>query len=152
MPKFSDLSDKRTEDDLDKVDFSMPIILFSQTTKSVEGFNSLVNSIQNKIAPSTEFKYHDTICRQVANRIPNIQKFAKRFDVILFVSGAKSSNGKVLFEQCRSVNERAYLVSELTDIREEWFAGAESIGICGATSTPKWLMNNVFTYVKNLII
>ena len=90
-------------------------------------------------APAT-FEYFDTICRQVANRLPNIREFAARHDVIIFVCGLKSSNGKVLYEECRKVNAHSYMVDEPQSIDARWFEGATSVGICGATSTPKWLM------------
>lgn len=128
------------ENDLHKIDFNKPIILFSQTTKSIEGFNKLVEIIKTKITDNLHFEYHDTICRNVANRIPNIKEFASQFDVVLFVAGAKSSNGKVLFNECLSVNPRTYLVSSAEELNPEWLKDVESIGICGATSTPKWLM------------
>lgn len=133
------------ENDLSKIDFSRPIILFSQTTKSIEGFNQLVNTIKTKLSNTNNlhFEYHDTICRNVANRIPNIRHFASQFDIILFVAGAKSSNGKVLFNECLNVNPRTYLISSPDQLQNEWLEGAESVGICGATSTPKWLMEAV---------
>ena len=133
------------ENDLSKIDFSRPIILFSQTTKSIEGFNQLVNTIKEKLSTSEgiHFEYHDTICRNVANRIPDIKRFASQFDIILFVAGAKSSNGKVLFNECLSINPRTYLVSSPDELQSEWFNDIQSVGICGATSTPKWLMEAV---------
>lgn len=131
------------ENDLHKIDFNKPIILFSQTTKSIEGFNKLVEIIKTKITDNLHFEYHDTICRNVANRIPNIKEFASQFDVVLFVAGAKSSNGKVLFNECLSVNPRTYLVSSAEELNPEWLKDVESIGICGATSTPKWLMETI---------
>lgn len=159
------------ENDLSKIDFSRPIILFSQTTKSVEGFNNLVNTIKTRISnkatdltpntqPSTlnsqlnsgiHFEYHDTICRNVANRIPDIKKFATQFDVILFVAGAKSSNGKVLFNECLSVNPRTYLVSSADELNPDWLKNIESIGICGATSTPKWLMETIKQKINSIL-
>ncbi len=134
------------ENDLSKIDFSRPIILFSQTTKSIEGFNQLVNTIKETLSTHNNdihFEYHDTICRNVANRIPDIKHFASQFDVILFVAGAKSSNGKVLFNECLSVNPRTYLVSSADELNPEWFKDIKSVGICGATSTPKWLMEEI---------
>ena len=131
------------ENDLHKINFNQPIILFSQTTKSIEGFNKLVEIIKTKITDNLHFEYHDTICRNVANRIPNIKEFASQFDVVLFVAGAKSSNGKVLFNECLSVNPRTYLVSSAEELNPEWLKDVESIGICGATSTPKWLMETI---------
>ncbi|MBO5728853.1 MAG: 4-hydroxy-3-methylbut-2-enyl diphosphate reductase [Paludibacteraceae bacterium] len=141
------------ENDLSKIDFSRPIILFSQTTKSIEGFNQLVNTIKEKLSTSEgiHFEYHDTICRNVANRIPNIRHFASQFDIILFVAGAKSSNGKVLFNECLNVNPRTYLVSSPDELQTEWFNGIQSVGICGATSTPKWLMEAVKQKINSIL-
>ena len=141
------------ENDIHKIDFSRPIILFSQTTKSIEGFNNLVNTIKEKLSTqnSIHFEYHDTICRNVANRIPNIRQFASQFDVILFVAGAKSSNGKVLYEECRSVNPRTHLLSSPDELQTTWFEEAQSVGICGATSTPKWLMEAVKQKINSIL-
>lgn len=130
-------------DDLKAVDFARPVILFSQTTKSIDGLQSLVEEIKKRMQPGVHFEYHDTICRQVANRIPNIRRFASEYDTVLFVAGAKSSNGKVLLHECQAVNPHTYLVSSADEVRPEWFAGIQSVGICGATSTPKWLMEVV---------
>lgn len=127
-------------EEAEKLDFTRDTFLFSQTTKPLEGFRRVVEYITAHIQPPARFKFFDTICRQVANRLPNIRRFAARHDVILFVCGLKSSNGRVLYEACRQVNPRAYLVDDPDAIRPEWFAGAGSVGICGATSTPKWLM------------
>ena len=141
------------ENDLSKIDFSRPIILFSQTTKSIEGFNQLVNTIKEKLSTSEgiHFEYHDTICRNVANRIPNIRHFASQFDIILFVAGAKSSNGKVLFNECLNVNPRTYLVSSPDELQSNWFNDIQSVGICGATSTPKWLMEAVKQKINSIL-
>jgi 4-hydroxy-3-methylbut-2-enyl diphosphate reductase len=141
------------ENDLSKIDFSRPIILFSQTTKSIEGFNQLVNTIKEKLSTSEgiHFEYHDTICRNVANRIPDIKRFASQFDIILFVAGAKSSNGKVLFNECLSINPRTYLVSSPDELQSEWFNDIQSVGICGATSTPKWLMEAVKQKINSIL-
>jgi 4-hydroxy-3-methylbut-2-enyl diphosphate reductase len=141
------------KNDLSKIDFSRPIILFSQTTKSIEGFNQLVNTIKEKLSTSEgiHFEYHDTICRNVANRIPNIRHFASQFDIILFVAGAKSSNGKVLFNECLNVNPRTYLVSSPDELQSEWFNDIQSVGICGATSTPKWLMEAVKQKINSIL-
>ncbi len=128
---------------LDKIDFSRPIALYSQTTKPLEGFNAIIEEIRRRIQPGVGFCYFDTICRQVANRVGHLRGFAKDKDVVLFVAGTKSSNGKVLYNQCRDVNPRTYLVANETELRKEWFDGASSIGICGATSTPRWLMERV---------
>jgi 4-hydroxy-3-methylbut-2-enyl diphosphate reductase len=126
--------------DLDKIDFSKHIKMFSQTTKSIEGFNHIVEAICERVKPGCKFEYNDTICRQVANRIPKIVNFVAKHELVLFVSGKKSSNGKVLFDECRKVNPNIYMVSDLEDVDYTIFLGVKSVGICGATSTPKWLM------------
>ncbi len=123
-----------------RLDFTRPTALFSQTTKPLEGFQRIVDYLTAHITPPATFRYFDTICRQVANRLPNIRSFAARHDVVIFVCGLKSSNGRVLYEACRQENPKAHLVDKPEAIRPEWFDGAESVGICGATSTPKWLM------------
>lgn len=122
------------------LDFSRDIYLYSQTTKSLDEFHQIINYIQEHISPSATFRSFDTICRQVANRMPNISRFATRHDLILFVCGRKSSNGKVLFNECKSVNPNSHLIEGPEEISSEWLKGINSIGICGATSTPKWLM------------
>ena len=127
-------------DDLLKIDFSKDVKLFSQTTKSIEGFNQIVGEIKSRINPSSTFEYNDTICRQVANRIPKIIAFAAKHELILFVSGKKSSNGKVLFDECRKVNPNIVMISDLEELDYTIFGKVNSVGICGATSTPKWLM------------
>ncbi len=126
--------------EVSKLDFNRDIYLYSQTTKSLDEFHKIIEFIQSHISPSATFKSFDTICRQVANRMPNIAAFAARHDVVLFVSGRKSSNGKVLFNECKSVNPRSYQVENAGEICMEWFRDAATVGICGATSTPKWLM------------
>ncbi len=134
-------------DEVDKIDLSKDVRLYSQTTKSLDEFRNIVFYIEQNISPSATFQYFDTICRQVANRMPNIRKFAASHDVILFVCGQKSSNGKILFHECKEINPRTYQVDKPEDIDMEWFRDAKSIGICGATSTPKWLMDKC----KNVI-
>lgn len=129
-------------DDAHKLDFAHDITLFSQTTKSLEGFREVVSYIESQIQTSAIFKYHDTICRQVANRMPNIRSFAQKHDVILFVCGKKSSNGKVLYNECLSVNSNTHLIDNPDEIDFNWLKEAKSVGICGATSTPKWLMED----------
>lgn len=125
-----------------RLDFTRSIALFSQTTKPLEGFRQVVDYITQHIVPPADFRYFDTICRQVANRLPNVRAFAARHDVVVFVCGLKSSNGRVLYEACRQQNPRSYMVDNPEAIRREWFDGATTVGICGATSTPKWLMEN----------
>ena len=127
-------------DDVKRLDFNRDIYLYSQTTKSLEEFNRIIDYIQSHIAPGATFRSFDTICRQVANRMPNIAEFATRHDLILFVSGQKSSNGKVLFKECKSVNPNSYQIERAEAIDFNWLNGVKTIGICGATSTPKWLM------------
>ncbi|MDR3340483.1 MAG: 4-hydroxy-3-methylbut-2-enyl diphosphate reductase [Candidatus Symbiothrix sp.] len=129
--------------DLVSLDFNKDTYLFSQTTMSVDDFRAMVEEIQRRINPEVRFEYFDTICRQVANRIPNIREFASRHDLILFVAGEKSSNGKVLFGECKKANRNARLISGPDDIDTCWLENVASVGICGATSTPKWLMEEV---------
>lgn len=127
-------------DDAKALDFNRDIYLYSQTTKSLDEFHRIIDYIQEHISPEATFRSFDTICRQVANRMPNISSFAKRHDLILFVCGRKSSNGKVLFNECRSVNPNSHLIEGPDEIKREWIEDIDTIGICGATSTPKWLM------------
>ena len=129
-------------EEVKRLDFGRDIFLYSQTTKSLDEFHRIINYIQEHISPEAVFKSFDTICRQVANRMPNIAAFASRHDVIVFVSGRKSSNGKVLFNECRSVNPHSYHIERAEEIDMVWFAEAKTVGICGATSTPKWLMEH----------
>ncbi len=133
-----------------QLDFSHSISLFSQTTKPLEGFRKIVDYITAHILPPAQFRYYDTICRQVANRLPNIRAFAARHDVVIFVCGLKSSNGRVLHKACCEVNPHSYLVDNPSAIRGEWFNKAESVGICGATSTPKWLMEHCARRIAEL--
>ncbi len=150
------------KDDITKLDFTKNISLYSQTTKSLEGFKEIVELIRENMNAHTEtgknefcnseglvFKFFDTICRQVANRISDIRHFAERHDVVIFVAGTKSSNGRVLFDECHKVNESSYLVEQPSEIQPDWFVGAESVGICGATSTPKWLMEQCKAFVNS---
>lgn len=127
-------------EDVRLLDFSRDIYLYSQTTKSLDEFRRIIDYIQSHISPDATFKSFDTICRQVANRMPNIAAFAARHDIILFVCGRKSSNGKVLFSKCKSVNPNSYLIEGPDEIESSWIEGVTTVGICGATSTPKWLM------------
>uniref|UniRef100_UPI004047C6EB 4-hydroxy-3-methylbut-2-enyl diphosphate reductase n=1 Tax=Algoriphagus sp. TaxID=1872435 RepID=UPI004047C6EB len=144
------------DSDLDQLDFTRPITLFSQTTKSTKGFYALSEKIENRIkatkGESTEvdFNSNDSICRQVSNREPQLQRFAQENDVILFVSGKKSSNGKALYQVCLSENPRSYFIENEEEIEVEWIQQAEKVGICGATSTPMWLMEQVKTFVNGV--
>lgn len=146
--------------DLSKVDMTKPIYLFSQTTKSVEEFHAIVKAIEvnrqiSEEARSIEtiFEYHDTICRNVANRVKRLQDFARSNDVVIFVGGKKSSNAKVLYNHCLEVNSSTVFVSSVGDLTDEMIAQCHSVdrvGICGATSTPKWLMEQIKLRIENL--
>ena len=138
------------EEELKKVDFTKNVRLFSQTTKSLEGFNHLVKTISERMAPNAIFQYSDTICRQVANRMPNIAIFAEKNDIVLFVSGKKSSNGKVLYEHSKSINPNTYLISDPEEVDSLNLDLTKKIGICGATSTPSWLMEAVAERIRKL--
>jgi 4-hydroxy-3-methylbut-2-enyl diphosphate reductase len=138
------------ESDLNKIDFSKKITLFSQTTKSLEGFNKLVKNVTEKTGSEKNFQFSDTICRQVANRIPNITTFAQQKDIIIFVSGKKSSNGKVLYEHSKKINNNTFLISTAEEVFDLNLDLTKSIGICGATSTPKWLMEEVAEKISSL--
>ena len=127
-------------DDTSHLCFDRDIYLYSQTTKSLDEFHALIAYIQAHISPQATFRSFDTICRQVANRMPNIAAFAARHDMILFVSGHKSSNGKVLFNECLRVNANSHHIEQPSEIDLHWLDGVKTIGICGATSTPKWIM------------
>ncbi len=137
-------------DDLDKLDFSRSIILFSQTTKSLDGFREIVKAIASRISHLVKFEYFDTICRQVANRLPGIKTFASNHDWIYFVAGEKSSNGKMLFEECLKANPRSVFISNADEITEILPSDVKRVGVCGATSTPKWLMEEVAVRIKEL--
>ncbi len=127
-------------DDVTKLDFTRDIFLYSQTTKSLDEFHRIIDYIQQHISPEARFQSFDTICRQVANRMPAIAQFASRHDLILFVCGRKSSNGKVLYGECLRVNAKSHLIEGPEEIDPSWLVGVKTVGICGATSTPKWLM------------
>ena len=127
-------------DDVKSLDMNRDTYLYSQTTKSLDEFHRIIEYIQQHISQEAKFESFDTICRNVANRMPNISSFAARHDLVLFVCGRKSSNGQVLFDECHSVNPNSYQVESPDEIKGEWLHGVDTIGICGATSTPKWLM------------
>lgn len=137
-------------EDLNRLDFDRDICLFSQTTKSLDGFREIVEEIYRRKAETARFEYHDTICRQVANRLPNIKTFASNHDWIYFVAGKKSSNGKMLLEECRKANPNTIFISEVKEITEPLPAGVCRVGVCGATSTPKWLMEEVAVRIQEL--
>ncbi len=140
------------KEDLHLLDFNRDICLFAQTTQSLDGFMEIVELIKSRLAPGVKFQYFDTICRQVANRIPHIREFAGRHSLVLFVAGKKSSNGKALYEECKKSNDNSYFISGPEDIHSDWLKGIESVGVCGATSTPKWLMEEVARKVNELTI
>ena len=135
--------------DVKELDFTRDIYLYSQTTKNLDEFHEIIEFIQGQIAEGATFRSFDTICRQVANRMPAIAAFAERHDLILFVSGRKSSNGRVLFNECLQRNPRSHHIESPTEIEMSWLEGVETIGICGATSTPKWLMEQCRDYILN---
>ena len=137
-------------EEVERLDFNRDICLYSQTTKSLDGFRTIVEYIKEHISENATFKYADTICRQVANRMPHIREFASRHDVILFVCGKKSSNGRVLFSQCLDVNARSYMIDAASEIDPDWLQNYSSVGICGATSTPKWLMEECKVRIQEL--
>ncbi len=138
-------------DEIDRIDFNRDICLYSQTTKSLDGFKTIVDEIARRVAPGVNFHSYDTICRSVANRIPQVREFARRHELILFVCGSKSSNGRILYGECLKANAQSHLISNEREIDVAWLTGKRSIGICGATSTPRWLMNEVKEYVERTI-
>ena len=138
-------------EDVSKLDFSRDIYLYSQTTKNLGEFHRIIEYIQQHISTDAVFRSFDTICRQVANRMPNICNFAARHDLVLFVCGHKSSNGKVLYGECRRVNPNSYQIESASEIDERWLQGVSTIGICGATSTPKWLMEECRDHINQLV-
>ncbi|MCH5168614.1 MAG: 4-hydroxy-3-methylbut-2-enyl diphosphate reductase [Prevotellaceae bacterium] len=138
-------------DEVEKLDFTRDICLYSQTTKPLDEFRKIVDYVQQHISPEATFTFYDTICRQVANRMPNIRNFALKHDVVLFVCGKKSSNGRVLFNECRKANPRSYMIDTASEIDVRWLQGCSSIGICGATSTPKWLMEECKIRIEQLL-
>ncbi|MDE6160367.1 MAG: 4-hydroxy-3-methylbut-2-enyl diphosphate reductase, partial [Muribaculaceae bacterium] len=129
--------------DLDKLDYRRDIALFSQTTKSLEGYNMIIEEIRRRKTPEAEFEHYDTICRSVSGRVERLRSFAAAHEVVLFVAGTKSSNGRILYDQCLNVNPRTHLIANASHLDPDWLEGAESVGICGATSTPLWLMEQV---------
>lgn len=138
-------------EEVSRLDFNKDIRLYSQTTKSLDEFKEIIAYIKEHISPNVTFQYYDTICRQVANRIPNIRRFAAAHDLVFFVSGKKSSNGKMLFNECLKVNPNSHLIENANEINEALLSGATSIGICGATSTPKWLMEETEQHICQIL-
>jgi 4-hydroxy-3-methylbut-2-enyl diphosphate reductase len=136
-----------TPKDYARIDPSRPVVVFSQTTKSVGEFKKLTQHIQNH-ATTGRVESHDTICRQVSNRVNHLEKFALRFDVVIFVGGHRSSNAQVLFDVCKEHNSCSFFVTSPDDLNPEWFAGVGKVGVCGATSTPPWLMEKVAEKIR----
>ena len=140
-------------EEAEKIDFQRDIYLFSQTTKSVEGFRNLVDYIQNRCSESIQFQWYDTICRSVANRVEKLKDFAREQDRVIFVGGKKSSNAKVLFQHCQEANPRTVFVSSEKELTNDILADCQKVdkvGICGATSTPLWLMEKCKEKLLNL--
>lgn len=144
------------DEDLEKIDFSKPVTLFSQTTKSTQGFYRIKAMIEERMKAANQnlteicFNANDSICRQVSNREPQLRTFSREQDVIIFVSSKKSSNGKALFNVCSTENSRSYFIANEEELTPEWFDGAQQVGICGATSTPMWLMQQVADAIKEI--
>lgn len=143
------------KEDLHKIDFSKPVNLFSQTTKSIDAFYEIQKEIKKRMVEAQktdkiEFIANDTICRQVSHRQPKLHEFVKKHDVIIFVSGQKSSNGRMLFQVCKDVNPNTYFVSDVDELKSDWFKNSNSIGVCGATSTPRWLMEKIAKNIEKL--
>jgi 4-hydroxy-3-methylbut-2-enyl diphosphate reductase len=146
-----------TPADLDAVDFSKPVTLFSQTTKSTKGFYEIKEIIEERLKAQRggelsllDFNANDSICRQVSNREPQLTRFSQLHDVIIFVSGKKSSNGKALYSVCKQHNANSYFIENESELEAEWFTDMQSVGICGATSTPMWLMERVAGYIQRM--
>lgn len=138
-------------EEVKKLNLNKSVRLFSQTTKSLDEFQEIVAYIKQNISPEATFEYYDTICRQVANRMPKLREFAATHDLIFFVSGKKSSNGKMLFEECLKVNANSHLIDNEKEIDPSLLQNVQSIGVCGATSTPKWLMEKIYSHIQSLI-
>jgi 4-hydroxy-3-methylbut-2-en-1-yl diphosphate reductase len=135
-------------DDVNQIDFSRPVSLYSQTTKRVEDFYRIADTVKSSMKPGVHLEIKDSICRQVSNRVPHLKQFVLNFEMILFVAGHKSSNGKYLYTICKEENPRTYHISRTSEINPEWFEGVDSVGICGATSTPNWLMEEVAGWIS----
>ena len=134
-------------EDVVKIDTGRPVSLYSQTTKRIEDFHEIAKTVKSKMQPGVPIQIKDTICRQVSNRVPNLKKFATQYDLILFIAGEKSSNGRYLYTICQEENPRSYKIADISEIEPAWFEGVESVGICGATSTPNWLMEQAADWV-----
>lgn len=139
-----------SKEEIESLDFSRDITLFSQTTKPLDGLQEIGEMIESRMKDGATFEFYDTICRQVSNRVPNMHEFAKRHDLIIFIAGEKSSNGKVLFAECKKHNQNSYLIHHPDQLKPELLKENISIGICGATSTPMWQMEAVAENIARL--
>jgi 4-hydroxy-3-methylbut-2-enyl diphosphate reductase len=143
-------------DDLSKIDVTRPIYLFAQTTMSKKAFIIFSDNLRTKIKesgisdPDKILTINNTICGQVSNREPHLKTFARKHDTIIFVSGRESSNGKMLYSVCQNINPDSHFVSSVEEIDKSWFIGKRSVGICGATSTPKWLIENIRDFISTI--
>jgi 4-hydroxy-3-methylbut-2-enyl diphosphate reductase len=143
-------------DDFRKIDISKPVYLFAQTTMSVKEYSNLTDNLRKKMEengiadPDKNLIINKTICGQVSNREPHLKAFAKKHDIIIFVSGRESSNGKMLYSVCKNINPDTHFVSTSGELDKSWFTGKNSVGICGATSTPKWLIENIHDIISNI--
>lgn len=142
-----------SKEDIKKIDFNKPISLYSQTTQSIEGFNQIIQEIKESVGDefANKFTFNDSICRQVSHRAPQLREFVKNYNVIVFVSGKKSSNGKYLYGVCKENNPNTYFISSKEELDSAWFSQAQSVGICGATSTPMWLMEEVKEEIDRIL-
>lgn len=145
----------RSISDVHKIDLLKPVALFSQTTKSIEEYQLIATKIMNAMEPhfhgeDVPLRVYNTICRQVSKRLPHIKNFCKNHDVIIFVSGKNSSNGKILYKACLEKNPFSHSISTASELKPEWFTNASSVGVCGATSTPMWLMEEVARKIEEI--
>ncbi|MEC7646022.1 MAG: 4-hydroxy-3-methylbut-2-enyl diphosphate reductase, partial [Bacteroidota bacterium] len=140
--------------DLNKIDFNKSIYIYSQTTKSPKSYKDITLEIEKRVKKSSnlDVKYivNDTLCRQVSGREPQLKEFSKNNDVVVFVSGKKSSNGRMLYQSCKQENKNSYFVSDVDELKSDWFLGVNSVGICGATSTPRWLMESMKKVIEKI--
>jgi 4-hydroxy-3-methylbut-2-en-1-yl diphosphate reductase len=141
----------QNKEELDKIDFTRPVELYSQTTMPIDLFGEVSDMIRQRAVDAGKVRIHDTVCRQVVNREPHLKNFVRRFDIVIFVSGKKSSNGAALYKTCLEANPRTYFVENSGELNQEWFEGAHTTGICGATSTPMWLMEQVARWIEEHI-
>jgi 4-hydroxy-3-methylbut-2-enyl diphosphate reductase len=139
----------RNLEEIEKIDFTRPVYLFSQTTKSSELYQEIISTVEEKMKKGVYFYYKHSVCGQVANRAPKLRKFVRKFDVIIFVSGRKSSNGKYLYNEVARIHPNTYKITSPAELQEKWFDGVKSVGISGATSTPQWLLQEVMNKIQS---